>query len=152
METGCSRLPQPFRSARGAQEAEQEAAAAAQVLLGGAIYIYIYIYIYIHTSLSLSLYIYIYIYLYLYIHTHKICIYIYIYIHLQGSATKAQFRKCGLTVFLKTYDPKTRKQGTRLWNPRKHTFVELTLTTDPKFLSDLIGRRGPRAFNRFQMA
>ena len=65
----------------------------------------------------MSMYVYVHIYIYIYIH---ICVYIYIYIHMthvlcfshlphsnaqslggvKGSATKGQFRKRGLTVFL----------------------------------------------------
>ena len=40
----------------------------------------------------------------------------------KGSATKGQFRKCGLTVFSK-YDPRTRQGcAIKLWNPKQHIF------------------------------
>ena len=63
-------------------------------------------------------------------------IYIYIYIlgNVKGSATDGQFRKCGLTVLLAMYDPKTTRQGcaTRLCNPKENMlFPNLPFTMDP---------------------
>ena len=58
----------------------------------------------------------------------------------EGSATKSEFRRCGLTVVAQSMTNKTRQGcATRLWNPQKHLVQIDPFTMDPSFPLGLSG-------------